>query len=95
MGAGRPNGATSTRKQVYEELDSYLLTKGATQAVRVLDELAASSVKSDKTEFLRGFTMLLEYARPKLSRAELTGKNGEALIPIDRALAILEKFKKA
>lgn len=56
----------------WESIQDYLLTKGAKKFITSINKLQEKS-------FVFSYLQAMEYFKPKLSRTELTGKEGEDL----------------
>jgi hypothetical protein len=71
-GSGMKKGQKATKTKQWEEMGEWLVTEGADKYMEYLK-------KMDPDNYLKRFEAMLEYFKPKLSRAELTGKDGDDL----------------
>ena len=79
-GAGNKPGNKHKKTLEWEALGDMLLGSGATNALNIMNDMA----KSDPEKFLRQYSLLLEYFKPKLARSENENKNtGEVTIKVD------------
>ena len=84
---GRKHGAVNKKTKQWEVFCAYCLDGGLKKFQKELNKLEGK-------QFVESFTNLLEFHKPKLSRAELTGKEGEPLIPKeDLSKFTLEELK--
>lgn len=71
---GKPKGAVSFAHTEKRLLIEYLKDQGAQKFIEELDKLEGK-------EFCKMYVPVIELAFPKLSRQEITGKDGKDLIP--------------
>ena len=64
---GRPTGSKNEKTKQWEALGEAIVTTHAERFNRILET-------AEDENFQRYFTMILEYFKPKQSRAELTGE---------------------
>lgn len=70
---GRTKGKRNKKTEQWEVFSSYCLKGGLKKFQTELNKLKGK-------DFVRAFTDLIEFHKPKLARTELTGKNGADLI---------------
>lgn len=73
-GAGRKKGSKNPKTIAWEELGKFITESGAQRAVEILLD-----PDTDDETFMKFYTLLLEYFKPKLARQELTAKDGAEL----------------
>jgi len=71
---GRPEGAISEKKKMWEALGSFVVNEGSERAMKVLQSM-------DDEEFLHYYITMLEYFKPKQARQTLVGE-GDAPLQI-------------
>jgi len=72
--AGSKKGHKKEKTKAWERLGHYIANEGA-------DQYMAYLMESEPKDYMQRFESTLEYFKPKLARTELTGKDGERLIP--------------
>jgi hypothetical protein len=76
--AGKPKGAKSAKTLAWEQLGDFLTESGAEKAKGIM-------LSSSPEDFMRHYTNLLEFFKPKHSRSDNTNNNtGEQVIIIKR-----------
>ena len=70
---GKPKGSKSAKVKAWEKLGEYLLNDGAEQYKEELLKLRGAS-------FLKEYSALLNYFRPKLSQGEHNIKSSQTII---------------
>lgn len=65
---GKPKGAVSAKTKAWEQLGEFLTQAGAQRAVEIM-------MSSDEEDFMKHYSNLLEYFRPKHSRSDITQTN--------------------
>jgi len=63
-GAGRPEGSKNKKTEEWEQLGDFLTEEGAERAKGIMRD-------AQDNAFMRYYTMLLEYFRPKHQRSEV------------------------
>jgi hypothetical protein len=75
---GKPKGAKSKKTLAWEQLGDFLTEAGAAKAKDIM-------LSSSKEDFMRHYTNLLEFFKPKQSRSDVNQNNtGEQVIIIKR-----------
>lgn len=76
---GKPSGTKCKKTLEWEAIGKDLTGRHTANVNKLLDKL----YKNDPDAFLRVYTMLIEYFKPKLARTELTGKDGKEPLTIN------------
>lgn len=84
---GKQKGKKNEKTLAWEGIGDYLINEGADRAREIM-------MQSKDEKFMLYFNTLLEYFKPKLARQELTGKDGEQLIPDLSDDEILRRINK-
>jgi hypothetical protein len=71
---GKQKGSKNKKTLQWEAIGEYLIGEGVKKFLDIMR-------KADNKDYLNYYCQILEYFKPKLARTELTGKNGEKLIP--------------
>lgn len=71
---GRPKGSISEKTKVWNEIGQWFANEGLEAYLNNLMELMTSSDTKDKAEAMKRYEALLEYFKPKLSRAEVVAE---------------------
>lgn len=74
---GRPKGAKGEKTKAWEYLGEFITEEGAIRLISILRE-------SDDYDFLKYYMMLIEYFKPKISRAEVEQKSTPQQLTIIR-----------
>lgn len=62
---GKPKGAISEKTKLWESLGDMFTTEGAKRAQKIM-------LSCDDDTFMKYYSMLLEYFKPKLNRSDIT-----------------------
>jgi hypothetical protein len=84
IATGRPKGVMNKRTSQWETFSEYLLNGGLVRFQEELDKLKGK-------DYTNTVIALLEYHKPKLARTEITGNEGEELIPKTITIEIVTK----
>jgi hypothetical protein len=82
--AGSRKGIPNTKTTQWETFSEYLLNGGLVKFQTELDKLQGK-------DYTNTVIALLEYHKPKLARTEITGNEGEDLIPKTIQIEIVTK----
>jgi DNA-binding Lrp family transcriptional regulator len=64
--AGRPPGVTSERVKIWNELGEWFVSEGAAKCMRIMNDM-------EDEEYIKHYTALLEYFKPKQARMTHAG----------------------
>jgi hypothetical protein len=81
---GKVKGTLNKKTTQWETFSEYLLNGGLIKFQTELDKLQGK-------DYTNTVISLLEYHKPKLARTEITGKEGEELIPKTITIEIVTK----
>ena len=84
LGKGRVTGVPNKRTAQWQVFTEHCLSGGLERFQSELDKL-------EKKDYVNAFLTLLEFHKPKLARTEITGDDGEDLIPKKITIEIVHK----
>ena len=64
--SGRPQGAVSDKVKMWNELGEWFVQEGAAKCMRIMNDM-------DDEEYIKHYTALLEYFKPKQARITHSG----------------------
>lgn len=64
--SGRPQGAISDKVRMWNELGEWFVSQGAAKCMRIMNEM-------EDEEYIKHYTALLEYFKPKQARITHSG----------------------
>ena len=64
--SGRPQGAISDKVKMWNELGEWFVSQGAAKCMRIMNEM-------EDEEYIKHYTALLEYFKPKQARVTHAG----------------------
>lgn len=64
--SGRPQGAISDKVKMWNELGEWFVSQGAAKCMRIMNEM-------EDEEYIKHYTALLEYFKPKQARITHSG----------------------
>lgn len=64
--SGRPQGAVSDKVRMWNELGEWFVQEGAAKCMRIMNEM-------EDEEYIKHYTALLEYFKPKQARITHSG----------------------
>ena len=64
--SGRPQGAVSDKVKMWNELGEWFVSQGAAKCMRIMNEM-------EDEEYIKHYTALLEYFKPKQARITHSG----------------------
>jgi hypothetical protein len=83
-GKGRPKGTPNKKTEQWQAFSEYCLSGGVERFQKELNGLKGK-------QYVDAFLSILEFHKPKLARTELTGEDGEELIPKNITIEIVHK----
>jgi DNA-binding Lrp family transcriptional regulator len=70
---GRPVGAVSDKVKMWNELGEWFVQEGAAKCMRIMNEM-------EDEEYIKHYTALLEYFKPKQARMTMAGDSKAPVI---------------